>query len=292
MRSPPEGRPPLTLVMPLTVMLMIALVVAFALQQINFVYLRFPIEEYLALSTGGLRHGYIWQLITFQFLHGGLLHLGCNLIGLWCCGRYVEIRLGRRHFLLLYFLSGVAGGLLQALLGFVFPNHFGWPTVGASAGICGLLSAFAMLEPEATFLLLFVMPLRAKYLLYISLGVAAFFTIVPSDPLIAHTAHLGGLLFGMAYIRWVIKFGWQYASWRPFQSRKRKLELVKAASVKPGLLRRSRPQAELPPELLSPDFIAEQIDPILDKISAHGIQSLTDRERQILQAARNKITKK
>lgn len=292
MRSPADGRPPLGLVMPLTVMLMIVLVVAFALQQIDIVYFHFSINEYLALSTEGLRNGYVWQLLTFQFLHGGLLHLGFNLIALWCFGRYVEVRLGKPHFLMLYFLSGIAGGLLQALLGWVFPYHFGGPTVGASAGICGLLAAFSMLEPEGIILVSFLLPMRAKYLLYISLGIAGFFTIVPSDPLVAHAAHLGGMLFGMAYVRWMIKSNWQHSNWRPFQSRRRKLELVKAASLKPGKLRRSQPNPEEQPELPSEEFIATQVDPILDKISAHGIQSLTERERQILQAARNKMTKR
>ena len=213
MRSEPGGRPPLSLVMPLTVVLIITLVIAFALQQIDTVYLHFSISEYLALSTAGLRNGYVWQLLTFQFLHSGLTHLFFNLIGLWFFGRYVEVRLGRSHFLKLYFLSGVAGGLLQALLGAAFPSHFGGPTVGASAGICGLLAAFSMLEPESIILVFFVLPMRAKYLLHVSLGIAGFFTIVPADPGVAHAAHLGGLLFGMAYVHWVIKSNWQHSSW-------------------------------------------------------------------------------
>src|SRR5579863_5779182 len=103
--------------LPATVMLMIALVIAFALQQIDVAYLHFSIFDYLALSDQGLRQGYVWQLLTFQFLHSGILHLFSNLIGLWFFGRFVEDRLGKAHFLKLYFLSGVAGGLLQSALG-------------------------------------------------------------------------------------------------------------------------------------------------------------------------------
>ena len=119
-----------------TVVLIITLAVVFLLQQLNGAYFHSHIFEYLELSAGGLGHGYIWQLLTFQFLHLNLTHLLFNLLGLWFVGRYTEERLGTATYLKLYFLSGVAGGLLQAALGWALPNHFGGPTLGASAGIC------------------------------------------------------------------------------------------------------------------------------------------------------------
>jgi len=292
MRSGEGPRVPLGLTAPVNIILIISLVIAFALQQIVTVYSHFPIKDYLALSTDGLRHGYVWQLLTFQFLHNGGMHLVYNLIALWFFAGYVEERLGKLNFLKLYFLSGIAGGILQSLLGFVFPVHFGGTTVGASAGIFGIVAAYATLEPEGMILVSFILPIRAKYLLYFSAGIALFSTIVPWDPGVAHAAHLGGMLFGVAYIRWGRTAEQNLSPWHHFRARRRKRELVKAASIKPGKLRRLLPKTETSVDLMSDEFIAQEVDPILDKISAHGIQSLTDRERQILQSARTRMTKK
>src|SRR5262245_36782601 len=102
---------------PVSIVLMIAITAAFGLQQINEVYFHSNIYPYLVLSPVGLSHGYIWQLVTFQFLHGGLWHLLCNLVGIWFFGRFVEERLGSAYFLMLYFASGFFGCILLSLLG-------------------------------------------------------------------------------------------------------------------------------------------------------------------------------
>ena len=214
------------------------------------------------------------------------MHLIFNLIGLWFLGRFVEHQIGGNSFLKIYFASGIAGGLLQAALGLFMPDRFGAPVVGASAGICGVLAAAAMMVPHQKFYLYFVLPVRAIYVLIGSIILALVYVIVPSASRIAHAAHLGGLLTGVAFIRWQL-----YAprtNWRPFQNRQRKRELVKAASVKKGFGQPPRVETD---DLPSEEFISREVDPILDKISAHGIQSLTERERKILEAARKKMVK-
>jgi membrane associated rhomboid family serine protease len=281
------------------VVLMLAITVAFALQQVNRVYIHAPADEYLALTTDGLRNGFLWQLLTFQFLHAGLWHLFCNLIGLWFFGRPVEARLGPKRFLLLYFGSGVAGGLLQSLMAFTFPAYFGSSVYGASAGVFGVLAAFCMMEPESQILIYFILPIRAKYLLMAVTAIALFFTVVPAGGGVAHAAHLGGILAGVAWVklglhRDYVRFPWEtwlerWRLWRPLQTRQRKRELVRAASVR-GRPWRQGP-ADSDSEIQSDDFISKKVDPILDKISAHGIQSLTERERKILEAARQKMAK-
>ncbi|MBI2928978.1 MAG: rhomboid family intramembrane serine protease [Verrucomicrobia bacterium] len=290
MRAPTYGRR-----MPAYVILMIVITVAFALQQINAVYIRQPVIQHLALSKSGLSHGYVWQLLTFQFLHGGLWHLFCNLIGIWCFGRFVEERLGSARMVRIYFACGVLGGVLHALMAFSFPSFFGLvPVVGASAGVCGLLAAFAMLEPEGEILLCFVIPVRAKYLLIASMGVALFFTIVPSEPGIAHAAHLGGMLGGIAYLRWGLRVEHAIATWvsgHRFPPMRPRWELVGTPAKKSSRWQRSKEAAEIE-DLPPAEFISREVDPILDKISAHGIQSLTERERRILEAARAKMSKR
>ena len=163
-----RGRAP----QPLSVKLMIALVVAFALQCINDVYLRTPVEFWLALTTEGLKHGFFWQLITFQFLHGSLWHLFGNLIGLWFFGRFVEDVVGKKRFLLAYLGAGVAGGMLQGTLMLLFPTHYGIFLYGASAGVSGLFAIFARLESRAEVRWNFILPIRARTLLWIYTALA------------------------------------------------------------------------------------------------------------------------
>ncbi len=274
-----------------TVWLMIAITVAFAFQQINAVYSRVDLAPWLALSIEGLKKKYLWQLVTFQFLHAGFLHLLFNLVALWAFGRTVEDRLGKAHFLKLYFFSGVLGGLLYALFAWQFEKFFGTlPVVGASAGIFALLAAFGRLAPENEILLCFVVPVKGKYFLMIAAGVTLFFTIVPSDPGVAHAAHLGGLLGGLAYVAWGIRPHGSEVGWHPLTSRLRRRQLVKAVALKPLPWRGSHDTdtGDLP----SGDFISRDVDPILDKISVHGIHSLTERERKTLEAARARMAKK
>jgi membrane associated rhomboid family serine protease len=272
-----------------TVILMIVLTVIFALQQINAVYFRsFNSNEVFALSKEGLQRGWIWQLITFQFLHAHLFHLGFNLLALWFFGRPVEARLGTPAFLKIYFAGGIAGGLLQTALSWAFPGYFGW-VLGASAGVCALIAAFALMEPEAIIFLI-VFPLKAKYLLALEAGIAMFFTLVPSRSGVAHAAHLGGIAAGIAFMKWgLYNYGASFR-WHPFRNRARRRQLVKAATVKPGFWKGAK--AQLPDEVEPEEFISREVDPILDKISQHGIQSLTPREKQILEAARAKMDKR
>jgi len=275
-----------------SVILMIVLTVVFALQQIDYVYARIGLDSLFALSVDGLRRGFVWQLLTFQFLHAGLLHLAFNLLALWFFGRPVEARLGTANFLKVYFAGGILGGLLQTALAWILPQYFGVASVvGASAGICALIAAFALMEPEAMIILI-VFPLKAKYLLWIETGIALFFTLVPARSGVAHAAHLGGIIAGFAFIRWSLYDYSPSFNWHPLRNRARRRQLVKAATVKPGFWRTKGsgiPKAEqIEPE----EFISREVDPILDKISAHGIQSLTPREKQILQAARSKMDKR
>jgi membrane associated rhomboid family serine protease len=288
-----------------TVVLIAVLVAAF-LVQITALPRAFA-DEYLALSLDGLRRGFVWQLLTFQFLHGGWIHLALNCWAIYVFGRALEWVLGKSRLLTLYFCSGVAGGLLQMLGALVWPSHLGGAVVGASAGGFGLVAAFAALNPhqELTLLLFFVLPvkLRARSLLIICLALSGLGIALPNSVFggdVAHAAHLGGLLAGLGWVKlgWhqdYLRLPWEglfsrWGQWTPFHTRRRKRELVRAASVKEDrwpVSARERLE-DLPPE----EFISREVDPILDKISAHGIQSLTERERRILEAARKRMVRR
>lgn len=247
------------------------------------------VDSWLALSVDGLRSGCLWQLVTYQFLHADLLHIVFNMLALWFFGRFLEQAVGPRTLLKVYLLSGIAGGILQVALGWAAPKVFGGFVVGASAATFGLLAAFAMLEPhrQITTLLFMVIPVsfRAITLFWIAL-VLSLLGIVAVGQHVAHGAHLGGLLFGAAFIKWIWPSEWSMGAWlkqmKPAEPRAPRSVLASSAKIS------TTPKAAE----MTPDYISREVDPILDKISAHGIQSLTDREKKILEAARAKMAKK
>jgi membrane associated rhomboid family serine protease len=250
----------------------------------------------LPLSIYGLAHGYVWQLVTYQFLHGGMLHLLVNMLVVYFFGRALEDALGRTALLRIYLLSGVVGGLVQILYQVAMqkfePGLAAASVVGASASGLGLLAAYAALFPhrEITLLLFFFIPvsLRARTLLWISIGLALFGMVAPMGS-VAEAAHLGGIATGLAYIHWIVQgSGWPSLSRLRPAARPR--VLVSAPFPKRPFWQRSKSSEveDLPPA----EFISREVDPILDKISANGIQSLTERERRILEAARAKMAKR
>jgi rhomboid family protein len=258
--------------------------------------------QYFALSLDGLEHGYLWQLFTYQFMHSGLLHIFLNGWAIYVFGRVMEQALGSGKFLALYFSSGVLGGLVQMLGAWIWPGHIGLdPVVGASAAALGLVAAFAALYPEQelTLLLFFVLPvtLRAKYLLWGTALLSLFCILFPDSGLavlvggnIAHAAHLGGMLMGIVFVRQFVQGRWAWPPWGSAPSPRAVPREFVATRAGKGKFWRSA--AGKPDEELSTDeFVKSEVDPILDKISAHGIQSLTAREREILEKARSKIAK-
>lgn len=301
MRNEPSAGKPLRFQWSASVVLMIGLVVTFALQSINDVYGRPGIEDSLALTPAVFTRGHGWQLLTFQFLHGGLWHLIGNLMGLWFFGRWVENILGTKRFLVAYFGCGVVGGLLQCALMALFWPAFGSAVFGASAGVMGIFAIFARLESDSEIRLNFILPIRAGVLLWFTAAISLFFTLVPSfrGGTTAHAAHLGGILAGLAWV----KLGWHHdfvvlpwekllgrlRFWNPFQARQRKQELVRAASARGRPWRSAVAKTE--PDLAPEEFISKEVDPILDKISAHGMQSLTERERKTLADAQKKMAR-
>jgi membrane associated rhomboid family serine protease len=259
------------------VQLIIAINVIVFLIQLICTAASFPyFDGYLALSADGLRRGFVWQPVTYMFLHAGIWHILINLAILWFFGREVEYFIGPKYFTRLYFMSGIVGGAFW----FAFNFNSAAPVIGASAAVLGCVIAFATLFPdrEVTLLLFFILPLnlKAKYLALIAIA----FDIVPllqrADASVAHIAHLGGAAFGYLYIKH-LGYGAMPRWLRWLQDM--------TARLKP----RPRPT----PRNLSPEeFMRQEIDPILDKIAREGMQSLTRRERKILESAKDLMQKR
>ena len=180
---------------PVTVVLAALCVAVFAVEYFLLVSGRGQVIGLFALSGEALARGWWWTLVTHLFLHANLLHLFVNVAGLWLIGPEVEMMLGRVRFLVLYLLSGVAGGLLQTV--FSAPSS---ELVGASGSVCGLLLSFTTAYPEMPLraLLFFILPvsMKAKTLgrgLIVFSVVCAALRILPQ---LGHLAHLGGALAG------------------------------------------------------------------------------------------------
>src|SRR6266850_5356349 len=283
-----------------TVVLVIVIVLAFVVQQVLERSSSFPVGRYLYLSLDGLKHGYVWQLLSFHFLHSNLLHLAGNCLVIFFLGRPVEDALGRKSFLTLYFTSGIVGGLCQTLAGVLasaislqpHASYFSAPVVGASAGAFGLTAAFALLFPDQILLMFMIIPMRVKYLLLLSIALAAWGVVSPNNsPFgqhVADVAHLGGILAGFIFVKYAVHWHFQ---WPQFNRRARPpiRRLVKVHSQKPGW---GRDKAVVEEDMPADEFLSKEVDPILDKITAQGIQSLTERERRILETARSKMGKR
>lgn len=283
-----------------TTALLVANVAIFFIQILVANLSGFNTYRYFALSLAGLKHGYVWQLLTFQFLHAGFLHLVFNCLGLYVFGRELEEALGRMSYLTLYLTSGVAGGLLQVAAAMVVPHisdapwtaQFLGATLGASAGVLGLIAGFAMLAPnrEFTLYLFFVLPvtIRAWWLLAGCAVIALIGLRFPSNN-VANAAHIGGMIAGALFVRYAINWHWPELrrTRAPLQRQK-----VKVHPGSSALWGRNDGEAEEEEEVPAAEFLSREVDPILEKISAQGIQSLTAHERKILEAARQKMGKR
>ena len=167
-----------------------------------------------ALTPQYVLHGWIWQLVTYSFLHGGLGHLFFNMLTLWMVGSLEEAEWGSRRFLELYFFSVVGGALvtIAASYAHLFGTSPNIPVIGASAGALGLLMALAVIDGdrEFTLRLAFIIPitLRVKYMVAIIVFGVLIATLASSGGGgVANFAHVGGLLFGFLYARFIPRSG-------------------------------------------------------------------------------------
>ncbi len=183
-------------------------------------------NEVLALIPYRVLHGFIWQMVTYSFLHAGILHILFNMLGLWWFGATLEMDWGKNRFLEFYFFC-VAGAALTTIVvsytgvGGITPQT---GTIGASGGVLGILMAFGMLYGEQEILLYFLLPIKAKYFV---IGIAFFELINAIEAArpghgqgVAYVAHCGGLLFGFLYVKFAPRRGLAFgASERYFNMR-------------------------------------------------------------------------
>ncbi len=173
---------------------------------------------HLGLEGAAVVHGEVWQLVTYSFLHYGLLHLLFNMLALWMFGAQLELDWGYSLFMQFYFFCVIGAALTTVAVSFtgilgVSPRTL---TVGASGGIFGLLLAFGMLHGDSE-VMLFPLPflIKAKYFVIGIIGLAMYGALSSAHTLgqsTAYMAHLGGLLFGYLFLKFVPRRGFAYAT--------------------------------------------------------------------------------
>lgn len=269
-------------------------------------------------SIGGLHFFmasdfHLYQLVTYQFLHGGFWHIFSNMFGLWMFGRIIENVWGSKKFLFYYISCGIGAGLLQELAQFVsfyfivngqdptvgVADLFqvgqtlatqlnGWTTVGASGAIYAILLAFGMLFPnERLFIIPFPFPIKAKWFVMGYVALELFMALNSPGDGVAHTAHLGGMLFGFLMIRYWNRqpsTGFNRSSGHEFfENLKRNFERRKGTGHNPNMHANRGEAKETDWEYNARKKAnQEEIDRILDKIRKSGYDSLTKEEKQKL----------
>jgi membrane associated rhomboid family serine protease len=146
-----------------------------------------------------VKHFAVWQLVTYLFLHGGVWHLVFNMLTLWMFGTPLERDWGTRRFLKYYFVCGIGAGVCDVLLNAAIGN---WhtSTIGASGAIYGLLLAYGVCYPEQIVLMLFLFPLKAKYMVMIYAAIELWMSTGVNTG-VSNIAHLGGMLVGFVYLK-------------------------------------------------------------------------------------------
>jgi membrane associated rhomboid family serine protease len=229
-----------------------------------------------------------WRFIGFQFLHGSVVHLLLNMLGLYFFGPLVEQALGRKRYLAFYLLCGIFGAMMYLLLnlgGFVVGEIFQQPIripgllfnspytplIGASAGVFGVLMAGAYLAPNVTVLVMFILPMRLSTVAYLLVIMALYTLITGGANAGGEAGHLGGAIAGWYFIRHPRHL---HGFFDLLGRADPTSHHYRARGV--GGDRRGGPPA-------APD--RTEIDRILDKISTKGLGSLSEREKRLLREA-------
>ncbi len=224
-----------------------------------------------------------WGVVTYMFLHGDFWHLFVNMLVLFFFGPPLESRWGSREFIKFYFICGLGG----VALSFLFASY---SIVGASAAVYGLMLAFAMNWPDAPIYIWGIFPVKAKWLVAFLFVVSVLSAFGGAGGGIAHFAHLGGLAAGFLYL----KSDWWRGKPRKAKSgvkgpgsgkKKSRGTRIRRLAIVPQDEGEQEPDSgavDSPGWSSRDEALLDEVDRILDKISARGMSSLTEKERKIL----------
>jgi len=194
--------------------ILISIVVIFLVQQSFHQFAGISIERLLGFAPVTFFLGpYLWQLLTYPFLHGSLSHILFNGLVLYLLGSELEGRWRTVPFLKYFFVCAMGGAVLQSLIWGIcllfFPDAASYlgniPVIGASGALYGLFMAFGRIYGDTNVLVFFLFPMKAKNFVLLLFGIelvsAVFYNATGNDGRVAHLVHLGGLITGYIYLR-------------------------------------------------------------------------------------------
>jgi len=195
---------------PVTTALILANVAIYLLQSVapgmELAFALWPLDA--SRMSGGQVGFAVWQLVTYGFLHGGVVHLAFNMFALYMFGGAMELVVGPRRYLAYYFVCVIAAAIAQLLVTAMLGGIY--PTVGASGGVFGLLLAYAVYFPHNKVMLLFPpIPIPSRVFVVIYAVIELVLGVTGSQAGVAHFAHLGGLVGGAAML-----YYWRVGSFR------------------------------------------------------------------------------
>ena len=205
-----------------------------------------------------------WTAVTYMFLHGGPMHLLFNMLGLFWFGARVEERLGGSRFVQLYLIAGVTGALFQLALA---P---GGAMVGASAGVFGVMMAYAVFWPKQVFLIWGIIPMQVWMMVALYTVMSIYSGLGGSRGGVADFAHLGGYAGAIVFL-------WALDRWSPANRWRKRVRALKPEAER--ALKQNLHKVNLEGVHA---ISREEVNRILDKINASGIGSLTAQEKLFL----------
>lgn len=156
-----------------------------------------------------------WQIFTYSFLHGDVMHLFLNLMMLAFIGPDLEAAWGQRRFLQYYFFCATAAGMFYLVLQILASGGQGLhtPMIGASGAIYGLLMAYGLIFGERVMLFMMLFPMKAKHFIWVLAGIEFMSSVFSGRGALAGAAHLGGMAAGFCYL-------WAWATWARMKKRR------------------------------------------------------------------------
>jgi len=209
----------------------------------------------------------VWRFFTFQFLHGGFLHVFFNMLALYFFAPTLEKWWGSKRFLAFYLICGTSAAafylLLSLIPGLIPGGTYGY-LVGASGGVFGVLVGAAIIAPDRTVMLLFPpIPMKMKTMVFIFLGLAVLSVLVGGQNAGGEAAHLGGALFGFLLMM-------------------RPSVLNFADRFSPSAIQENVNEGRFAKKLKQREDDEKELDRLLEKVSAQGLHSLNEKEKKKL----------
>ncbi len=248
-------------------------------------------DLFFGLSSSALSNGQVWPLLTYGFLHANFFHILFNCLMLYWLGKTLHQLLGARRFFTLYGISVLLGGVAWLLVNSWRGNAA--VLMGASAGVSGLLVTFALLFPNRPlqFLLYFFLPVRIspKNLVLIVMAIDVIGLLLGELPLlrqttspIAHSAHLGGMLGGWLFFKFVLP-------------RNLNIRLPSVVASPPKWITNKKTKragsGRFRIKFSDRKELQHEVDRILDKINAKGFASLSEEEKKTLDKAKELLNR-